>query len=154
MGEPPRFDLLDVSAVQLGQQADDFRHAIRQVGNVLVSIGAVSDSYVEAMLEREESISTYIGEGVAIPHGTLAGKAAVTRDALAVVQFPDGVDWHGDTVQLCIGIAAVGDGHIAILTQLAELLMDEDRAAALREATSAEEVVALLTPEREPGGIT
>ena len=124
----PSFDLLDVSAVRLGQRADDFRHAIRQVGNVLVSIGAVSESYVEAMLEREESISTYIGEGVAIP--------------------------HGDTVQLCIGIAAVGDGHIAILTQLAELLMDEDRAAALREATSAEEVVALLTPEREPGGIT
>jgi PTS system mannitol-specific IIA component len=69
------------------------------------------------------------------------------------VQFPDGVDWHGDKVQVCIGIAAVGDGHIAILTQLAEILMDEDRAAALRDASTADEVVALLTPEREPGAI-
>jgi PTS system mannitol-specific IIA component len=153
MGDSPRVDLLDVSAVRLGQQADDFRHAIRQVGDVLVSVGAVSEDYVEAMLEREQSISTFIGEGVAIPHGTLAGKAAVARDALAVVQFPDGVDWHGDMVQVCIGIAAVGDGHIAILTQLAEILMDEDRAAALRAASSADEVVALLTPEREPGAI-
>ena len=153
MDESPRADLLEVSAVRLGQRADDFRDAIRQVGAVLVSVGAASEAYVEAMLEREESISTYIGEGVAIPHGTLAAKAAVARDALAVVQFPGGVDWHGDNVELCIGIAAVGDGHIAILTQLAETLMDEDRAAALRKASSAEQVVALLTPEREPGTI-
>lgn len=143
----PRLDLLDASAVRLGQHADDLQQAIRQVGEVLVSVGAVSESYVEAMLEREESISTYIGEGVAIPHGTLAAKSAVARDALAVVQFPDGVDWHGDAVQLCIGIAAVGDGHIAILTQLAEMLMDEDRAAALRNASSPDDVVALLTPD-------
>src|ERR1044071_6793043 len=103
-------DLLVASAVRLGQRAADFQDAIRQVGGVLVSVGAVQPSYVDAMLEREESISTFIGEGVAIPHGTLAGKGSVLRDALAVVQFPDGVDWHGDRAELCIGIAAVGDG--------------------------------------------
>ncbi|MEA3183661.1 MAG: mannitol system component, partial [Ilumatobacteraceae bacterium] len=59
MGDPARVDLLDASAVRLGQRADDFRHAIRQVGDVLVSVGAVSEDYVEAMLEREESISTF-----------------------------------------------------------------------------------------------
>lgn len=142
-------DLLVASAVRLGQHAADFQDAIRQVGGVLVAVGAVQPSYVDAMLEREQSISTFIGEGVAIPHGTLAGKDSVLRDALAVVQFPDGVDWHGDRAELCIGIAAVGDGHVGILAQLAELLMDEERAAALRQATTADEVVALLTPDEE-----
>jgi PTS system mannitol-specific IIA component len=142
-------DLLTPTAVRLGQEATDFNDAIRQVGAVLVAVGAVSPSYVDSMLEREQSISTFIGEGVAIPHGTLSGKDSVLRDALAVVQFPQGVDWHGDRAELCIGIAAVGDGHVGILAQLAELLMDEDRAAALRQATTPEEVVALLTPEDE-----
>jgi PTS system mannitol-specific IIA component len=149
MGDSKVNDLLTVSSVLLGQQADDFESAIRQVGAVLVAVGAVEPSYVDSMLERERSISTFIGEGVAIPHGTLAGKDSVLRDALAVVQFPQGVDWHGDQAELCIGIAAVGDGHIGILSQLAELLMDEDRAVALRTATTAEEVVALLTPDEE-----
>ena len=142
-------DLLTPTAVRLGQEATDFNDAIRQVGAVLVAVGAVSPSYVDSMLEREQSISTFIGEGVAIPHGTLSGKDSVLRDALAVVQFPQGVDWHGDRAELCIGIAAVGDGHVGILAQLAELLMDEDRAAALRQAKTPEEVVALLTPEDE-----
>jgi mannitol PTS system EIIA component len=149
MGDVRASDLLTASAVRLGQQAADFEDAIRQVGDVLVAIGAVEQSYVDTMLERERSISTFIGEGVAIPHGTLAGKDSVLRDALAVVQFPAGVDWHGDVAVLCIGIAAVGDGHVGILAQLAESLMDEDRAAALRTATTADEVVALLTPDEE-----
>ena len=149
MGDGQTTELLSPTAVRLGQQATDFNDAIRQVGAVLVAVGAVNPSYVDAMLEREQSISTFIGEGVAIPHGTLAGKDSVLRDALAVVQFPQGVDWHGDRAEVCIGIAAVGDGHVGILAQLAEVLMDEDRAAALRGATSAEEVVAILTPEDE-----
>jgi PTS system mannitol-specific IIA component len=149
MGESQVNDLLTTAAVLLGQQAADFEDAIHQVGAVLVAVGAVEPSYVDSMLERERSISTFIGEGVAIPHGTLAGKDSVLRDALAIVQFPEGVDWHGDQAELCIGIAAVGDGHVGILAQLAELLMDEDRAAALRTATTAEEVVALLTPDEE-----
>jgi PTS system mannitol-specific IIA component len=149
MGDSQTHDLLSPTAVRLGQVAADFNDAIRQVGAVLVAVGAVDPSYVDAMLEREQSISTFIGEGVAIPHGTLAGKGSVLRDALAVVQFPQGVDWHGDPVEVCIGIAAVGDGHVGILAQLAEVLMDEDRAAALRRATTEDEVVALLTPDDE-----
>jgi PTS system mannitol-specific IIA component len=95
-------------------------------------------------------VSTFVGEGVAIPHGTLAGRDLVTRDALCVVQFPEGVDWHGDEIVMCIGIAARGDGHVPILARLAELLMEPDRADALRTATTAGDVVALLTPEESP----
>jgi mannitol PTS system EIIA component len=98
------------------------------------------------MLERELSISTYVGEGVAIPHATLSGKSAVRRDALAVLRFPDGVDWGGEPVQVCVAIAAVGDGHVEILGELAQILLDPDRARQLREATRAQDVLALLAP--------
>jgi PTS system mannitol-specific IIA component len=148
MGDNRR-QLLTASGVRLNQSAEGYPDAIKQVGAVLVALGAVEHAYVESMLEREQSISTYIGEGVAIPHGTAAGKGAVIRDALAVVQFPEGVDWHGDDVRLCIGIAAVGDRHIGILAQLAELLVYEDRGASLRTASTAEEVVAVLAPDKQ-----
>ena len=111
-----------------------------------MEIGAVDSPYVEAMLARERSISTYVGEGVAIPHGTLASKDAVHHDALAVLRFPDGVDWDGERVSVCVAIAARGEGHIGLLAQLAEILMEPDQAQALREATTTEDVLRLLKP--------
>jgi mannitol PTS system EIIA component len=142
--------LLHDDAIVLGAVASSWEDAVRQVGAALVQAGAVTPAYVELMLERERSVSTFVGEGVAIPHGTLAGRDAVLRDALAVVQFPDGVDWHGDDVRLCIGIAACGESHLPILAQLGEILMDEDRAAGLRAATSADDVRILLTDDSDP----
>src|SRR5215831_10370671 len=92
----PVVGVLDARAIRLDAQATDRDDAIRQCGQMLVSVGAVDATYVEAMLERERSISTYVGEGVAIPHATAAGKSAVARDALAVLRFPAGVDWGGE----------------------------------------------------------
>jgi mannitol PTS system EIIA component len=141
--------LLDRRAIRLDETAANREDAIRRSGAVLVEIGAVDPSYVEAMLARERSVSTYMGEGVAIPHGTLAGKDAVRRDALAVLRFPAGVDWGGEQVVLCVAIAARGDGHVALLAQLAEVLLDPERARALREATEVDEILRLLTPVDE-----
>lgn len=141
--------LLEARAVRLAERAADRDEAISRCGAVLVEVGAVAPEYVDAMLARERSISTYVGEGVAIPHGTLAGKQAVLRDALAVLRFPDGVDWGGEPVTVCVAIAAQGDGHIALLAELAEILLDPERARALREATTADEVLRLLEPVRE-----
>ncbi|GAA4563575.1 PTS sugar transporter subunit IIA [Micromonospora sp. U56] len=141
--------LLDHRAIRLDETAANREDAIQRSGAVLVEIGAVDPSYVEAMLARERSVSTYMGEGVAIPHGTLAGKDAVHRDALAVLRFPAGVDWGGEQAVLCVAIAARGDGHVAILAQLAEVLLDPERARALREATEADEILRLLTPVDE-----
>ena len=138
--------LLVPEAIRLAEQANDRDDAIRRCGETLVSIGAVDPAYVEAMLDREQSISTYVGEGVAIPHSTLEGKAAVRRDALAVLRFPDGVDWGGFPVTVCVAIAAVGDGHVEILAELAQILLDPERAQQLREATDPAEVVELLAP--------
>ncbi|GGR87585.1 hypothetical protein GCM10010169_34760 [Micromonospora fulviviridis] len=141
--------LLDRRSIRLDETTANREDAIRRSGAVLVEIGAVDPSYVEAMLARERSVSTYMGEGVAIPHGTLAGKDAVRRDALAVLRFPAGVDWGGEQVVLCVAIAARGDGHLALLAQLAEVLLDPERARALREATEADEILRLLTPVDE-----
>ena len=142
----PTVGLLAERAIRLNATAADRDEAIRHCGQTLVDIGAVDPAYVEAMLEREQSISTYVGEGVAIPHATLAGKSAVRRDALAVLRFPAGVDWGGETVEVCVAIAAVGDGHVGILSELAQILLDPDRARRLREATRAQDVLQLLAP--------
>ncbi|AVT34204.1 MULTISPECIES: PTS sugar transporter subunit IIA [unclassified Plantactinospora] len=142
-------DLLDRRAIRLTEVAADRDDAIRRCGEALVDIDAVHPEYVRTMLDRERSVSTYVGEGVAIPHGTLAGKDLVHRDALAVLRFPDGVDWGGQPVTVCVAIAARGDGHVELLASLAEILLDTDRARALREATDPEDVLALLTPAPE-----
>ncbi|MBB6346815.1 PTS system mannitol-specific IIA component [Nonomuraea muscovyensis] len=140
-----RPDLLDPRAVLLHESAADRAEAIRRCGRVLVDVGAVAESYIDAMMERERSISTYVGEGVAIPHGTAAAKEVVRRDAICVVRFPGGVDWGGERVTLCVGIAAKGDGHVPLLAALADILLDPERARTLREATEVHQVIKELT---------
>ena len=146
---PDPANLLERGAIRLHERAADRDQAIRACGGVLVETGAVDAAYVEAMLERERSVSTYVGEGVAIPHGTLASKETVRRDALSFVRFPATVDWGGEPVTICIGIAAQGDGHMPILVALANILLEPGRAQALREADDPDEVLRLLQPARE-----
>jgi len=147
MAEAALTSLLAESSIRLDSHASDRLDAVRQCGQALLEAGAVDESYIDAMLQREHSVSTFVGEGVAIPHGTLAGKEAVKQDALVVLRFPDGVDWDGNDVRVCVGIAAAGGGHIALLSQLAEILLDPEKAEQLRSATTAEQVYSLLTPE-------
>jgi mannitol PTS system EIIA component len=142
-------DLISEQSIRLDCSATDKFDAVRQCGAALLEAGAVEASYVDAMIQREESVSTYVGEGVAIPHGTLAGKESVLADGLAVLRFPDGVDWDGNDVRVCIGIAAAGGGHIALVSKLAEILLDPERAARLRAATSADEIYALMQPDED-----
>jgi PTS system mannitol-specific IIA component len=143
--------LLEPRAIRLDERASDRDDAIRRCGGVLVEIGAVDPAYVEGMLLRERSISTYVGEGVAIPHSTVEAKTAVRRDALAVLRFADGVDWDGQPVTVCVAIAAVGDGHVDILAELAQILLDPERARQLREATDADRVIRLLEGQQLEG---
>ncbi|MFK3984381.1 PTS sugar transporter subunit IIA [Micromonospora sp. NPDC050397] len=138
-------DLLDPRALRLHETAADRDDAIRRCGDLLVEIGAADPAYVETMLARERSVPTYIGEGVAIPHGTLGGKDLVHRDALAVLRFPTPVDWDGQPVTVCVAIAARGDGHVEILARLADILLDPDQARELREATHPDDVLRLFT---------
>lgn len=152
--------VLSTEAVRLGQRASDKLDALRQSGAVLTEIGAVEAGYVDAMLAREEMVSTFMGEGVAIPHGTNEAKGLVHRTALGFLQFPDGVDWgDGAIVRLCIPIAAAGGEHLALLSALATVLIDPDKAERLRSASSADEVLEVLASaadddeDAEPGPI-
>jgi PTS system mannitol-specific IIA component len=147
MADAALSSLLAESSIRLDSHATDRLDAVRQCGQALLEAGAVDESYIDAMLQREQSVSTFVGEGVAIPHGTLAGKEAVKQDALVVLRFPEGVDWDGNDVRVCVGIAAAGGGHIALLSQLAEILLDPAKAEQLRSATQAQQVYDLLTPE-------
>ena len=142
----PAPDVLVREAVRLGQRATDKWDALRQSGALLEALGAVDAGYAGAILERESQISTYMGEGVAIPHGTDQSRALVRRTALGFIQYPDGVDWDGETVYLCIPIAASGDEHVGVLSALAEVLVEPDSAAALRGATDIDDVLARLNP--------
>ncbi|MET0303669.1 MAG: PTS sugar transporter subunit IIA [Microbacteriaceae bacterium] len=145
----PLTELLAESSIRLDATASGRDDAIRQAGSVLLEAGAIDASYIDAMLERENSVSTYVGEGVAIPHGTLAGKDAVKQDALCVLRFPDGIDWDGNDVRVAVGIAAKGNGHIALLSQLATVLLDPEKAEALRSATTSAQVYELLASDDE-----
>jgi mannitol/fructose-specific phosphotransferase system IIA component len=142
----PSTGVLAREAIRLAQHAQDKWDALRQSGALLVEIGAVEPGYADAILEREGQISTYMGEGVSIPHGTDQSRALVLRTALGFLQFPEGVDWDGETVYLCIPIAASGDEHVGVLSALAEVLVDGDSAAVLRDASEVDTVLALLNP--------
>jgi PTS system mannitol-specific IIA component len=156
-GDEPRplTALLAESSIVLDATAADRDDAIRQAGAALIAAGAVRAEYVDGMLERERSVSTYVGEGIAVPHGTRSTNEHVLQDAIVVVHFADGIEWDGHTVTVVIGLAAHGMGHIALLAQLAAVLLEPERAEALRSAASPSDVIAVLgadvaTPAIEP----
>ena len=142
----PLPELLAEDSIRLDATAADRDDAIRHAGQALLDAGAIEPSYIDAMLERENSVSTYVGEGVAIPHGTDESREHIKRAALAFLQFPEGVDWNGKTAQVCIAIASRSDEHIGILQSLAMVLSDKEKAQRLRETTRVDEVLELLAP--------
>jgi PTS system mannitol-specific IIA component len=136
--------LLPEASINLSAIAADRDDAIRQAGALLVQAGAVDPDYVDQMLERERVVSTFVGEGIAMPHGTLTAKSDVLKEGLSVLLLAEPVSWAGQPVTLVIGIAAHGRRYITLLSQLATALLDDGRATSLREATTAEQVRALL----------
>jgi PTS system mannitol-specific IIA component/phosphocarrier protein FPr len=141
--------LLPPDGIRLGLHAADRFDAVRQSGQVLVDIGAVEAPYVDAMLERERLISTSLGEGFAIPHGTDESKRYIRETMLSFLQFPDGVAWDDDDVIVCVGIAAVGDEHVGVLANLARILTVPESAARLRAAERPEDVLEILGSAEE-----
>ena len=137
-------EVLSAEAIRLGCTATDKNDAIAQCGALLVEIGAASQEYADAMFERETQVPTYLGEGFAIPHGTNESRQYIKRAALGFLQFPDGVDWDGETVHVCIPIASNSDEHVGILGALAGVLMDPDAAEALRTSNDPDQVLGLL----------
>jgi PTS system mannitol-specific IIC component len=137
-------DVLPVSSIVLNGTGDSATQAIEEAGALLVAAGAVEPSYVGAMHEREKSVSTYMGNGLAIPHGTNEAKTAIRRTGISFVRYPEPIDWNGKPAEFVVGIAGAGNDHMALLTRIAHVFLDKDRVAELRAATTAEEIQAVL----------
>ncbi|WP_379136271.1 PTS sugar transporter subunit IIA [Paenibacillus sp. sgz500958] len=119
--------ILSEQKILMHADAKDKYEAIAIAGKLLVDAGHVTEEYVPKMLEREEVVSTYMGGGLAIPHGTKDGKQYIKSTGLSVVRFPEGVDFGGDEPAfVVIGIAAAGDNHMEVLTNVAMIFTEDD----------------------------
>ncbi len=134
--------------IRLGATAINKQQAIEQVAKALVHAGYVTADYIEGMLLREQQTSTYLGNGIAIPHGTTATRDLVLKTGVQVFQFPQGVEWgEGQTAYIVIGIAARSDEHLALLRQLTHVLSDDKVTEQLAQTDSTEELQRLLSGE-------
>ena len=118
--------------------------AITRAGELLVAAGAVDASYVDAMHQREASVSTAMGNLLAIPHGTNEAKVGVSRTALSYVYYPQGIDWNGREVKYVVGVAALGNEHLKLMARLAEVFTDPARVRELERAGTPVDVLAVL----------
>jgi PTS system mannitol-specific IIC component len=141
--------VLDVKSVVLDGRARSRDDAITEAGRLLVESGAVDPAYVDAMHEREKSVSTHMGNLLAIPHGTNDAKSSIRRTALSFVRYSDPVDWNGNPVKFVVGIAGVEDQHLELLGQIARVFVDPARVAELEAAQSPADVTRVLGVVKE-----
>jgi mannitol PTS system EIICBA or EIICB component len=140
--------VLDPGSIVLGGRARSRDAAIDEAGKLLVASGAVDESYVASMHDRETSVSTFMGNGLAIPHGTNEAKGLIRRTGLSFVRYDEPVDWNGKPAEFVVGIAGAGDDHLALLSRIAGIFTDESQVAALRSASTPGEVTAILDAVR------
>lgn len=139
--------IISLETIRLNAQAMNKVEAIRLAGELLVKAGHVEPAYVNGMLAREQTISTYIGRGIATPHGQLEDLARVRSTGVSVVQFPKGIIWdEGDELaHLVIGIAATVDGLTGVLHNLVELVQEPGDAERLATTTDPMEIIERLS---------
>ncbi|UOE53335.1 PTS mannitol transporter subunit IICBA [Cytobacillus oceanisediminis] len=137
-------DLLRPENIFLNKEFADKDEAIRFAGRVLVDAGYVEESYIEAMIERDNITSTYMGNDVAIPHGTEEAKKAVIKSGFTVIQVPNGVDFDGQKVRLIFGIAGKDGTHLEILSGIAVTCSDMDNIEKLAAAESVQTIMDII----------
>jgi PTS system mannitol-specific IIA component len=142
-------DILTVSQIKVPGTATSKDEAIKEAGQILVDAGAVTSEYVDAMYEREKSVSTYMGNFLAIPHGTNEAKDEIKASALSVVRYENPIDWDGNEVRFAVGIAGLNNGHLEILGKIAVIFSDMDEVDKMIAAGSAEEVFEILNAVNE-----
>jgi PTS system mannitol-specific IIA component len=140
----PMADLLHTAGIVLDATASSREEAVAICGTVLLNLGAITPEYRDAMWEREQIFPSEIGNGFAIPHGTDESRVHVKFDQLVFVRLAAPITWVSDEVSVVIGIASAGDGHVEILGNLADILLDEDHANVLLTSNSAEEIRDLI----------
>ena len=139
---------LSESNIHLNANAADKQQAIEMAASALVQADNVENGYLQGMLAREQQTSTFLGNGIAIPHGTLDTRSMIKKTGVQVFQFPQGIEWgEGNIAYVMIGIAARSDEHLSLLRQLTHVLSDEDTAAKLAKITDVAEFRAILMGE-------
>lgn len=133
--------ILKSDNIILGLKSESKEEAIERAGKMLVKEGYVNNNYIAAMQEREKIVSTYIGMGIAIPHGVGEAKKEVKESGIVVLQYPDGVVFGDDLAYLVIGIAGVGDDHLEILSNIATSLEDETLVDKLKNTNNKFEIL-------------
>lgn len=138
-------EILTEDNIILNQTFKDQEEAIRFTGDILVKQGYVEPLYIEKMLAREEVTSTFMGNFVAIPHGTEDAKSEVLETGLSIVTVPEGVMFASDNeVKILIGIAGKGDEHLEILSKIAIVLSEEENIQTILEAKSKKAIIKLF----------
>ena len=137
-------DLLQKTNIVLGCKAKPKEDVIREVGGLLYESGYVDENYIDAMLKRELSFSTNIGNGIALPHGVEEAKKDIKKSGIAVMVFPEGTMWKDELVYVVIGIAGVGDEHLEVLANIADILSAPEAVDNLR-TSSVDEIYNLFT---------
>lgn len=142
---PIKKQVIISDGIKLGQKPVTKEEAIQAAGELLVKLGYVDESYVDAMQEREKLVSTYMGMGVAIPHGTTQAKGTVKKTGIVFLQYPEGVDFGSEKAQLVFGIAGIGDEHLDLLSKLCNLLEDPALLETLKTTDDVEWVLEQLS---------
>ncbi|MCX2748270.1 PTS mannitol transporter subunit IICBA [Arthrobacter sp. MI7-26] len=137
-------DVLLAESVILNGTATDRDSAIDEAGRLLLDRGSVDMGYIHAMHEREESVSTYMGSFLAIPHGTNAAKNHILHSGVSIVRYPEGIDWGGKQVKFVVGVAGINNEHLHILSSIAKIFTDKAQVAQLEQAESVQEVLDLF----------
>jgi mannitol PTS system EIIA component len=141
-------EILTPETIELKASLGSQEEAIRRAGALLVANGNVADRYIESLLEREQSVSTYMGNSVAIPHGTNDSKQWITRSGLSVITVPEGVEYgDGEVAHLIIGIAGKGDEHLDILSRISLVVSEEENVERIVQAETKEELIAIFEEE-------
>ena len=136
---------IDRDGIKLGCPSVTKEEAIRASGELLMAHGAVDESYIDAMFEREKAQSVYMGLGVAIPHGTNDAKDSVKKTCVTLHQYPDGVQWGDEKAYLVFGIAGAGDEHLTVLANVARALEDDNVIKKMRTTTDVDWLLKVLS---------
>ncbi|WP_171979169.1 PTS sugar transporter subunit IIA, partial [Roseomonas sp. TAS13] len=142
--------ILSAERIRLDANPGSKDEAIRQAAQLLVDTGAIAPAYVESMLRREGEAETYLGDGIAIPHGQRNDRNLIHSTAISVLQVPKGVDWGEDKARLVVAIAAQGDEHIEVLRRLTEVLGDSALAERLATTRDPGLILRTLDPDAAP----
>lgn len=137
--------ILVKQGIVLNVSSESKDKAIERVGHLLIDRGYVKENYIEGMKAREEEVTTYMGNGVAIPHGMNEYKKEILETGIVIAQYPNGVDFgEGNTAYIVIGIAGKGDEHMEVLSKIALTVQYEENVERLRNAKTPEEIIEII----------